>query len=371
MPLLDVQIRHLDSLVKRYREVESLMAAPDVASDPDRLKTLGMEFSELSDICTLYTHYRTLLSQYADTEKSLETETDEDMRALFEDEFAALTDSRAAIEAQLDELLSADSADLNKPIIIEIRSGTGGDEASLFAGDLFRMYTRFSEIQGWKTDVISASPTPMGGYKEAVLSIRGRTAFQLMKYESGVHRVQRIPVTETNGRIHTSAATVAVLVEPDEMDIQIDPSELRVDTFRASGAGGQHVNKTESAIRVTHIPTGIAVECQDERSQHQNRAKAMRLIRARILDVMQQEQQAKISEDRRTQVGSGDRSERIRTYNFPQNRVTDHRAGLTLYQLDLIMEGELASLLDQLQKFMKEQFATAAADSASASVDEA
>ncbi|MFA6448962.1 MAG: peptide chain release factor 1 [bacterium] len=341
-------LKKLETGAARYIEVSGLLSAGDAAADLEKFKTLGREMSQLDEPHRLLEQFHAAEKELKNCRNNLETETDKEMRLLYGDEITRL-------EAELERI--SEAAELfcrppekieKRPIIIEIRSGTGGNEAALFGGDLFRMYNRYAENKGWKTEIISASPSALGGFKEVIFSIKGDAAFNKLQYESGVHRVQRIPVTEAGGRIHTSAATVALLIEPDDVEVNIDPTELKIDTYRAQGAGGQHVNKTDSAIRITHLPSGLVVECQDERSQHQNRLKAMRLLRARLLAKYQEEQQKKIAEDRRSQVGSGDRSERIRTYNFPQNRVTDHRADITLYQLDIIIEGSLDNLLEPL-----------------------
>ncbi|MFC1474994.1 peptide chain release factor 1, partial [bacterium] len=278
---------------------------------------------------------------------------DEEMRSLYNDEIESLRNKLESLENEIEDMFCGAEEIETRPAIIEIRSGTGGEEASLFAGDLYRMYSRYAENRGWTVEMLSSSESSRGGFKEVMFSVSGDGVYNRLKYESGVHRVQRVPITEAGGRIHTSAATVAVLIEPDEVEVKIDPGDLKVDTFRAQGAGGQHVNKTDSAIRMTHLPTGLVVECQAERSQHQNRAKALRMLRARLLDRYQEEQQEKISADRRSQVGSGDRSERIRTYNFPQNRVTDHRADITLYKLELVIQGDLDPVLEPLLQHMR------------------
>ena len=337
----------LDALVSRLRTVEA-----DLASGPDRdaYVKLSREFSELQPIVETIRSYRAIEAEIADLDAMLaDGATDREMRALAESEKPALAGKRDALAQQIRLALIPKDAMDERNVIMEIRAGTGGDEASLFAGDLFRMYERFAASQRWKVDVVSASEGTAGGYKEIIAEIKGRGAFAKLKFESGVHRVQRVPDTEASGRIHTSAATVAVLPEAEEVDITINDADLKIDTLRSSGAGGQHVNKTESAIRITHLPTGIVVAMQEDRSQHRNRAKAMAVLRSRLYDHERQKIDSARAAERRGQVGSGDRSERIRTYNFPQGRVSDHRINLTLYKLPQIMEGEaLGEVIDAL-----------------------
>src|SRR4030095_16944299 len=337
----------LDALVSRLRTVES-----DLAAGPDRdtYVKLSREFSELQPLVETIRSYRTVESEIADLDAMLaDPKTDPEMRALAETEKPALQARREALTQRIRLALIPKDAMDERNVILEIRGGTGGDEAALFAGDLFRMYERFAAKNGWKVEVISASEGSMGGYKEIIAEIKGRGAFAKMKYESGVHRVQRVPDTEASGRIHTSAATVAVLPEAEEGDVTINEGDLKVDTLRAGGAGGQHVNKTESAIRLTHLPTGIVVMMQEDRSQHRNRAKAMAVLRTRLYDHERQKLDSARAAARRGQVGTGDRSERIRTYNFPQGRVSEHRINLTLYKLPQILEGEaLGEIVDAL-----------------------
>jgi peptide chain release factor 1 len=337
----------LDALVARHAAVEADLAGKLV---PEAFVRLSREFAELSPIIDKIKAYRDVVAEIADLQSIIDdASADAEMHAIAATEKAALEEKRVALEEAIRLALIPKDAMDERNVILEIRAGTGGDEAALFAGDLFRMYERYAARQGWKTEIISASEGTMGGYKEIIAEIRGRGAFARLKFESGVHRVQRVPATEGSGRIHTSAATVAVLPEVEEVDIALDEADLRIDTMRAGGAGGQHVNKTESAVRVTHIPSGIAVVMQEERSQHRNRAKAMALLRARLYDAEQQKRDAERAAERRGQVGSGDRSERIRTYNFPQGRVSDHRINLTLYKLPLVMEGEaLGEIIDAL-----------------------
>lgn len=337
----------LEHLSNRFEEITALLAEPEVQGNQDRFRALSREYAQLNPLVTCFrTHLATLDSlQYAE---SLLQDSDPDVRHLAQDE---IQDSRQRIEEQeqaLQILLLPRDPNDDRNIFLEVRAGTGGAEAALFAGDLARMYGRYAEQQGWKSEVISESEGEHGGYKEIVIRISGQSVYSRLKFESGTHRVQRVPETEAQGRIHTSACTVAILPEVEEVEIDINPADLRIDTYRASGAGGQHVNRTESAIRITHIPTGFVVECQDERSQHKNRARAMSLLQSRILSARQEQQTAEIAASRKLQVGSGDRSERIRTYNFPQGRLTDHRINLTLYKLDAIMLGELDPIIDPL-----------------------
>ncbi len=337
----------LDALLDRYRMIEHELAS-QVA--PETYVRLSREFSELGPVVETVRNYRHVTDEIADLEALIaDPATDSEMRAMAGAEKPALEEKREALEHQIMlALLPKDAMD-ERNVILEIRAGTGGDEASLFAGDLFRMYERYAAKQGWKVEVISASEGTMGGYKEIIAEIRGRGAFAKLKFESGVHRVQRVPDTEGSGRIHTSTATVAVLPEAEEVDVTIHDDDLKIDTLRSGGAGGQHVNKTKSAVRVTHLPTGIVVMMQEDRSQHRNRAKAMAVLRSRLYDFEQQKKDAARAAERRGQVGSGDRSERIRTYNFPQGRVSDHRINLTLYKLPQIVEGEaLGEVIDAL-----------------------
>jgi peptide chain release factor 1 len=337
----------LDALVTRLRTVEA-----DLAGGPDRdsYVKLSREFSELQPLVDSIRAYQGVENEIADLDAMLaDASTDADMRALAETEKPSLQARRDALAQKIRIALIPKDAMDERNVILEIRAGTGGDEASLFAGDLFRMYERFAAKQGWKVEIVSASEGTVGGYKEIIAEVKGRGAFAKLKFESGVHRVQRVPNTETQGRIHTSAATVAVLPEVEEVDIKINESDLKIDTMRSGGAGGQHVNKTESAIRITHLPSGIAIVVQEERSQHKNRAKAMATLRARLYDAQKQKLDSERAAARRGQVGSGDRSERIRTYNFPQGRVSDHRINLTLYKLPQVMEGEaLGEIIDAL-----------------------
>jgi peptide chain release factor 1 len=336
----------LDSMVGRLGELDALLAAENATRDMEQFRKLSREHSELSALVSLYENYR---QAERDAEDAREMAADAAMKAYADEELKKARAAMERLEAELQRSLLPKDPNDDRNLFVEVRAGTGGDESGLFAGDLFRMYTRYAERKGWQVELISESPSELGGYKEVVARIVGRGAFSKLKFESGGHRVQRVPQTEAQGRIHTSACTVAVLPEADSIDeVVLNPAELRIDTFRASGAGGQHVNKTESAIRVTHLPTGIVVECQDSRSQHKNREKALGVLAARIRDKQLREQQAKTASTRKLLIGSGDRSERIRTYNFPQGRVTDHRINLTLYKIDRIMDGELDEIVDAL-----------------------
>ena len=338
----------LEGLRERFAEVGALLAEPEVATDPHRLRALAREHAELSPIVECFVKYNRTVDSIEDARAFL-AGSDPDLRTLAQEEIDAAESRRADLESELKVLLlPADPADAGN-VYLEIRAGTGGDEAALFAGDLLRMYLRYGELAGWESDIVSRSPGEHGGYREVVVRIVGRGAYSRLKFESGGHRVQRVPETESQGRIHTSACTVAVLPEADEIDdLDIDSSDLRIDTFRASGAGGQHVNKTDSAIRITHLPTRTVVECQDERSQHKNRARAMSLLKARLLAAERERRSTERAETRRLLVGSGDRSQRIRTYSYPQGRVTDHRIDLTLYKLSDIMAGGLGEIVEAL-----------------------
>ena len=342
-----LQPAKIEALIARHRAVEA-----ELSSNPNRdsFVRLSREFAELAPVVATATAYRAAMDERKDLQELIEdSATDAEMRRLAESELPALDARLGRLEQQLRTALIPKDAMDERNVILEIRAGTGGDEAALFVGDLFRMYERYAALQGWKVEVVSASEGAMGGYKEIVAEVRGRGAYARLKFESGVHRVQRVPATEASGRIHTSAATVAVLPEVEDVDVAINETDLRIDTMRAQGAGGQHVNKTESAVRITHIPSGIVVLVQEERSQHRNKAKAMAHLRAKIYDQERARKDAERAADRRGQVGSGDRSERIRTYNFPQARVTDHRINLTLYKLPQVMEGEaLGEIIDAL-----------------------
>ncbi|HET7358596.1 MAG TPA: peptide chain release factor 1 [Rhodanobacteraceae bacterium] len=340
--------RKLEALAERHEEIGMLLAQPDVAADAARFRELSREYAQLGPIADSLREHDRAERELAQTRAMLD---DPELRDMAADDVARLQARLVALDDELKILLLPDDPRDQANLFLEVRAGTGGDEAAIFAGDLLRMYARYAERQRWQFEILSASEGEHGGYKEAIARIEGRGAYSKLKFESGTHRVQRVPETESQGRIHTSAATVAILPEQDEVaDIELRDADLRVDTFRASGAGGQHVNKTDSAIRITHLPSGLVVECQDERSQHKNRARAMSLLKARLLDAERSKQSAEQAQSRRLQVGSGDRSQRIRTYNFPQGRITDHRINLTLYRLPEIMQGELDELIDTLTR---------------------
>jgi peptide chain release factor 1 len=337
----------LEHLSQRFEEITALLAEPETQNDQDRFRALSREYAQLNPVVACFRNY--LEAQEAiEYAQSLQQDPDPEVRALAKEELADAQSRLGFLEQELEILLLPRDPNDERNIFLEIRAGTGGAEAALFTGDLYRMYGRYAEQKGWKAEAVSESEGELGGYKEIIVRISGQDVYSRLKFESGAHRVQRVPATEAQGRIHTSACTVAILPEVEEVDIDINPSDLKVDTYRASGAGGQHVNRTDSAIRITHLPTGIVVECQDERSQHKNRARAMSLLKSRILAAEQQKQDAEIAASRKLQVGSGDRSERIRTYNFPQGRLTDHRINLTLYKLEAIMEGDLDPVIEPL-----------------------
>ena len=349
----------LASLDSRLREIDARLSDPEVANDRDSFRKLSQERAEIQPVVAAFNEYRTAQGDVAAAE---EMARDPAMREFAEEELKSGRERIAALEQDLQRMLLPRDPNDDKNLFLEIRAGTGGDESALFAGDLFRMYTRFAERNRWQVEVVSESPGDAGGYKEVIARVVGSGAYSKLKFESGGHRVQRVPATETQGRIHTSAATVAVMPEADDAsDVQINPADVRVDTFRASGAGGQHVNKTDSAVRLTHAPTGIVVECQDARSQHKNREQAWRVLAARIKDKQMREAQAKEASERKSLIGSGDRSDRIRTYNFPQGRVTDHRINITLHRIDAIMDGDLAEITSALaHEHQAEQLASLA-----------
>jgi peptide chain release factor 1 len=338
----------LNQIEATYLDLERQLSEPDIYQDRQRYAELARAHSELSEVVSLFREYRTALAEAEEARELLREESEPEMAGFLRD---SMRDAEARSE-ELEErlrllLIPADTRD-EKDVIMEIRAGAGGDEASLFAGDLFRMYSRYADRQGWRVEILSSSPSDLGGFKEIIFAVHGRGAYSRLKYESGVHRVQRIPVTESGGRIHTSTATVAVLPEAEEVEVNIDPADLKVDVFRSTGPGGQSVNTTDSAVRITHTPTGLIVSCQDEKSQLQNKEKALRILRARLLRIEQEKRQREQAEERRSQVGTGDRSERIRTYNFPQGRISDHRIGLTIYRLEEVLDGDLEEIIESL-----------------------
>jgi peptide chain release factor 1 len=338
----------LKQIVRYYQELDQQMAMPEVATDPKQLQALAREKASLEDVVNKYHQYQATAKALEETRAMLATKLDEEMSAVVKQEIESL---EAKLERQLNELklaLIPKDANDERDIIMEIRAGTGGDEASLFAADLFRMYTRYAQAKGWAVDIIDSNESGVGGFKEIIFEIKGKGAFSHLKYERGVHRVQRVPTTEASGRIHTSTATVAVLPEADEVELALNPSELKIEFYHSRGAGGQNVNKVATAVRVTHLPSGIVAACQDERSQLRNRRKAMSVLRARLFDLERRKREAEITKQRRLQVGTGERAEKIRTYNFPQDRITDHRIGLTLHNLPRILNGELDELIDTL-----------------------
>lgn len=333
---------------KRYDELNNRLYDPTVTSDATKFNEIMKEVKSIEPIVLKYREYKKAQQTIKDSLEILETEKDKEIRELAQMEMDEAKDSLDGIEEELKILLLPKDPNDERNVIMEIRGGTGGEESSLFAGDLFRMYSMYADKHGFKIEVLSSNETGLGGYKEISFMVNGEGAYSKLKYESGTHRVQRVPETESSGRVHTSAVTVAVLPEADDVEIDINPNDLQIDTFRSSGAGGQHINKTSSAIRITHLPTGMVVECQDERSQYKNKDKALKVLKSRLLKIEQDKQNAEISENRKSQVGSGDRSEKIRTYNFPQSRVTDHRIGLTLYKLDDILNGNIDEIIDAL-----------------------
>ncbi len=338
----------LEEVEHRYETLSHLLGQPELITKQEEYQKAAREYAELGKVVDLYRRLRRLEEEIRGSQHLLDNEEDEEMKRLAREEVTQLTQERERVEEELKMALLPKDPNDEKNILLEIRAGTGGEEAGLFAGDLFRMYSKYAEKQGWRMEILSRHYTGVGGFKEIIALIEGKGVYSRLKFESGVHRVQRVPVTESQGRIHTSTVTVAILPEAEEVEIQIDPNELRIDIFRSSGPGGQSVNTTDSAVRITHLPTGIVVSCQDEKSQHKNKAKGLKILRARLLDKARQEKQLEMSEKRRSQVGTGDRSERIRTYNFPQGRVTDHRIGLTLYRLEYILGGDLDEIIGAL-----------------------
>jgi peptide chain release factor 1 len=345
----------LEQIVARFRELEARLADPATSADPAQLREIGQELASLREPAERYARWKEIEASLAENRELLE-DPDPEIRELALAEVETLATEGKAVEAELHRLLTPKDPNDSRSVVLEIRAGTGGEEAALFSSDLFRMYTRYAERENWKVEALSISETGSGGLKEVIAEVQGKGAFGRLKYESGVHRVQRVPVTESQGRIHTSAVTVAVLPEAEGVEVELDEQkELRVDVYRSSGPGGQSVNTTDSAVRITHIPTGLVVTCQDEKSQHKNKARALKILRARLLDREQQRMREERAQERRDQIGTGDRSERIRTYNFPQNRVTDHRISLTVHKLDRILEGELDELIEQAQQHLRSE----------------
>lgn len=341
-------LEKLQSLEQKYEELNREMSDPEVLSDPQTYNKLAKAHSDLGEIVGKYREYRQVLADLDDAEVMAEAPQEADFAALLDEEIATLSKDKERLESELQVLLLPKDPNDDKNVIVEIRAGTGGEEAALFAGTLFRMYSRYAEVERWKVDILSSNATELGGFKEIIFVIEGKGAYSRLKFESGVHRVQRIPTTEAGGRIHTSTATVAVLPEAEEVELHIEANDLKFDVYRSSGPGGQSVNTTDSAVRVTHLPTGLVVACQDEKSQLKNKEKALKILRARLYDQLQEEAEQEQAAARRSQVGTGERSERIRTYNFPQGRVTDHRINLTLYKLDLVVDGDLDEIIDAL-----------------------
>lgn len=338
----------LEAAENRYDEINHKLSDPEVIANQDEYRKLMKEHSDLDEIVAKFREYKKAKNDMAEARELLDSTLEKDFRELVQAEYDDTRARLEVIEKELKILLLPRDPNDERSVIVEIRGGAGGEEAALFAGVLFRMYTRFAERMRWKAEILDANETEIGGFKEVVFSIEARGAYSKLKYESGVHRVQRVPSTEASGRIHTSTVTVAVLPEVDEVDVDVNPNDLQIDTYRASGAGGQHINKTESAIRITHIPSGIVVTCQDQRSQHKNKDKAMKVLRSKLYEIAQQQQSSEVAQARKSQVGTGDRSERIRTYNFPQGRVTDHRIGLTLYKINEIVDGDIEEIIDAL-----------------------
>ncbi len=338
----------LDFVEQRYEEINTKLSQPDIISNQDEWRKLMKEHSDLAEVVSKYREYKKIKGDISGARELLEEKLDKEMRELAEVELEESMGKLEKIEEELKFLLLPKDPNDDKNVIVEIRGGAGGEEAALFAGVLFRMYCRYAERNRWGMEIMSSNPTGLGGYKEVIFMIEGKGAYSRLKFESGVHRVQRVPETEASGRIHTSTVTVAVLPEVEDVEVEVNPNDLRIDVFRAGGPGGQCVNTTDSAVRITHIPTGLVVSCQDEKSQHKNKDKAMKILRARLYEKMQEERNAEVAQARKSQVGTGDRSERIRTYNFPQGRVTDHRIGMTLYKLDVFVDGEIDEMIDAL-----------------------
>ena len=345
----------LQNLEKQYQDIELRLSDPEVIRAQDIYQKLMKEHAELAPLVQAFRRYKHLEKELADSQSLLKDDSDEDLKAMAREEVQSLKEQIGQVEEDIKVLLLPKDPNDDKNVLLEIRAGTGGEEAALFAAALYRMYTRLAERRGWKLEVMSHSATGLGGLKELIALISGDRVYSQLKFESGTHRVQRVPETESQGRIHTSAVTVAVLPEAEDVDVQISPEEIRIDVYRSSGPGGQSVNTTDSAVRITHLPTGLVVTCQDEKSQHKNKAKALKVLQARLFDLKQQEQQRQIAQERKTQVGSGDRSERIRTYNFPQGRITDHRIGLTVYRLESVLDGELDEFISGLTTHYRAQ----------------
>ncbi len=341
-------LEKLAQLEEKYNELTRKLSDLEIIADHQQFQKLAKAHAELEEVVTVYKEYKSVVEGIGEAKELLEDQLEPDFRAMVQEELEQLEDKQADLKQQLKVMLLPKDPNDEKNVIVEIRAGTGGEEAALFAADLFRMYSRYAEAHQWRVELMNSNPTELGGFKEVIFSIEGKGAYSRFKFESGVHRVQRIPTTESGGRIHTSAATVAVLPEAEEVEVEIDPNDLRIDVYRSSGPGGQSVNTTDSAVRITHLPTGLVVSCQDEKSQHKNKDKAMKILRARLFDMAKAEQERELAAQRKSQVGTGDRSERIRTYNFPQGRVTDHRIGLTLYRLDAVLQGVLDEIIDGL-----------------------
>ncbi|MFN4197077.1 MAG: peptide chain release factor 1 [Caldimicrobium sp.] len=348
MSLSKFYLTKLQTIEDRYTELSHKLLDPEILSNQELYAKLAKELSSLEEVVKTYQEYKKYLREIEENKELLEVEKDNELKGLIKEEIKQLEEKIETLEKILPFLILPKDPKDEKSVILEIRAGAGGEEAGLFAAELLRMYERYAEKKGWKFEIVDANETGLGGFKEVIARIDGKGAYSRLKYESGVHRVQRVPITESGGRIHTSTVTVAILPEVDDVDIEIRPEELKIETMRASGHGGQHVNKTESAVRITHIPTGIVVTCQNERSQHQNKATAMKILRAKLYELAQKEQMEKLQKERKAQVGTGERCEKIRTYNFPQNRVTDHRVGLTIYNLQAVLDGDLDEFIDAL-----------------------
>lgn len=341
-------LEKLDFIEEKYEDLSRKISDPEIIADNSLFQKLCKEHNSIEEIVLKYREYKTILKRISDDKELLNDDIDKEMKELVEEELRELLEQKEVVEKELKLLLLPKDPNDDKNVFIEVRAAAGGDEAALFAAELYRMYTRYAERHNFKTELVSASPNDLGGYKEVIFMIKGQGAYSRLKYESGTHRVQRVPVTEAGGRIHTSTATVAVLPEVDDVEVEINPNDIRIDVFRSSGHGGQHVNTTDSAVRLTHMPTGIVISCQDEKSQLKNREKAMRILKVKLYEMELEKQRSQIAAERKSQVGTGDRSERIRTYNFPQGRVTDHRIGLTIYQLEAFLDGEIDEVIDAL-----------------------